>query len=51
MTSVGDGEVILRGKDSRRYIAMSSTGSLYTTVSMTDFLEEIVNLTNRRYLD
>lgn len=33
MTSVGAGEVILRGKNSKRFIAMSSTGSLYTTVS------------------
>ncbi|XP_068705150.1 fibroblast growth factor 2-like [Montipora foliosa] len=36
MTSVGDGEVMLRGKDSRRYIAMSSTGSLYTTDERSD---------------
>ena len=33
MSSVQVGEVILKGIEAKRYIAMSSTGSLYTTVS------------------
>ena len=33
MWSVRAGEVMLKGKASGRYIAMSRTGSLYTTVS------------------
>ncbi|XP_044170039.1 fibroblast growth factor 2-like [Acropora millepora] len=36
MTSVGAGEVTLRGKNSKRFIAMSSTGSLYTTDEKSD---------------
>ena len=36
MTSVAPGEIVLRGKESNRYIGMNSDGNLLTYVSIND---------------